>query len=342
MDEGQVEIRFDGIRYGGWQRAEIRASVDDLCASLKLDVTLPGTGTDLGITANTVIDALIGGGLVTKSRLDSLSRSVSKDSHDIAIEGRSLARELVDSQTSKTLSGLTLAEIAKRLCADFKVPLKVAAKTNVVEEFAMQCESPANALINAVRTANLLLYPMPDGGLILTEPDAAAPVALLRYGEHILEYSIVDEYSLRFSEYCVKGYDYDENEGTSSRARDPEINYYRPMEIVADKHGHGIGGCERRAELERNRRLARAHRIELTLQGWRYPAWGVWRLWDINTQVRVTIPPENVDDVFLIGDRTFRLGDRSGRTTKLTLMKREAFSGSHKKGGLKNKGGKNV
>jgi len=330
MDDGLVEIRFDGIRYGWWKSAEVRASVDDLCASLRLAVTLPGTGKNLGITANTVIDVLIAGQPVYKMRLDSLTRSVSGDSHDISIEGRTLARELIDSQYSKTLSGLTLGEIAKQLCADFKVPLKVAAATKEVPEFSMECESPATSLINAARTANLLLYPMPDGGLILTEPTHAAPVTALTYGKDILDYEVVDEHSLRFSEYCVKGYDYEENEALSGKVRDKGIAHFRPMHLVADKHGHGTGGCERRAELERARRLARAHRINLSVQGWRYPAGDSWRLWDINTQVRVTIPPEGINDVFLIGDRSFRLDDRGGRTTKLTVMKRDAFVGEAK------------
>ncbi|MCL2160702.1 MAG: phage tail protein [Betaproteobacteria bacterium] len=328
MDDAQIELQFDGIRYGWWQRAEVRASVDDLCASLNLSITAPGTGNNLGITANTVIKVLIGNQLVTTVRLDKLSRSVGRDSHDISIEGRSIARELIDTQLSKTLSGLTLGEIAKRLCDELKVPLKIAAKTKTVEEFAMQCENPSNALINAARTANLLLYPTTDGGLILAEPTKAAPVAALIYGEHILEYEVVDEYSLRFSEYCVKGYNSDEDEAISGRVWDRGIKFYRPMHIMADRHGHGLGSCERRAELERNRRLARAHRIELTVQGWRYRAEEAWRLWEINTQVRVTIPDEGINDVFLIGERAFRIDDRGGHMTRLTVMKRDAYAGS--------------
>jgi prophage tail gpP-like protein len=335
LDDGAVEIRFDGVRYGFWQKAEIRESVDDLCASLSLAVTLPGHGDNLGINANTVIEALIAGERVTTVRLDSLTRSVGAESHDISLEGRSLGRELVDSQYSKTLSGLKLEEIAKRLCADFKVPLTVSAKTVSVPDFAMQCESPANALINAARAANLLLYPTPDGGLMLAEPTDAAPVATLIYGEHILDYEVTDEYRLRFSEYCVKGYDYAGDKPNKGRVKDDGITFYRPMQIVADKHGKGQGGCERRAELERNRRLARAHRIELSVQGWRFlmtddrrQKTEGWRLWAINTQARVVIPQEGIDDVFLIGDRAFRLDDRGGHVTRLTLMRREAYAGS--------------
>ncbi|MDR1350844.1 MAG: hypothetical protein LBJ59_08755 [Zoogloeaceae bacterium] len=320
-----VEIRFDGKRYGFWQRAEIRASVDDLCDTLSLSVTLPGSGDNLGITPNTVIEVLIDGELVSTTRLDSFSRAVSEESHDIRLEGRSLGRELVDCQYSQTLSGLSLAEIAKRLCATFDVPLKVAGETKVVPEFSMQCEAPANALINAARAANLMIYPTPDGGLMLSAPDRAAPVAALVYGEHLLDYEVVDEYRLRFSEYCVKGYDYAGDKALKGKVTDGGLTYFRPMHMVADKHGKGQGGCERRAELEKNRRLARAHRLDLTVQGWRFRTDNLWRLWAINTQVRVTIPQEGIDDVFLIGDRAFKLDDRGGHVTALTVMRRDAW-----------------
>jgi prophage tail gpP-like protein len=324
MNEDKVEIRFGGVRFGFWQKAEIRESVDDLCASLSLSVTLPGHGDDLGLSANTVIEALVAGKIVSTVRLDSFSRKVGADSHDISLTGRSLGRELVDSQYSLTLSNLNLDEIAKRLCGDFNVPLAVQAKTALVPDFSMQCESPANALVNAARAANLLFYPTPDGGLVLAEPSGAPPVAALKYGEHIREYEVTDEYRLRFSEYCVKGYDYDNDAANKGAVRDKGIRFFRPMQIVADKHGKGQGGCERRAELEHNRRLARAHRIDLTLAGWTLPDGGVWA---VNTQVRVVIPQEKIDGVFLVGDRTFSLDDQGGHVTRLTVMRREAYLG---------------
>lgn len=332
MDEVLAEIRFDGQRYGYWQKVDIRESVDDLCASVRLAITRPGTGDSLGLTANTVADVLIGDGLVTKVRPDSVRRPVDADSHAIYIEARSLGRELVDCQYSKTLSGLKLGEIVKRICSTFKVPVKIEAETAVVPDFSMQCELPANALINAVRAANLLLYPLPDGGLVLTKPTDAAPVASLEYGVHIKRYEVVDEFKLRFSDYVIKGYDYASDAALKGAAKDGGISFFRPMHIVADRHGHGLGGCDRRANLERNRRLARAHRIELEVPGWRYQDEdGNWQLWAINTQVRVIIPEEGIDDVFLIGERTFRLDDKGGSVTLLQVMHRNAFIGEEKK-----------
>ena len=325
-----VELRFDGKRYGYWQSVEIHASVDDLCASVQLAVMSLEQGAGvLPLSENTVIEVLVDGELAATVRVDQVQRYVAKDSHSINIEGRSLGRELVDCQYSATLSNLKLDEIIKRLCSLFKVPIKIMASTVLVPDFAMQCEAPANALINAARASNLLLYPSIDGGLILSEPTSAAPVATLVYGEHILSYNVVDEYKLRFSEYVVKGYDHDSNVSTKGSVKDDAFEFFRPLHIQADKQGQGVGGCDRRAELERNRRKARAHRIELEVQGWRHEA----GLWAINTQVRVVIPLEGIDAVFLIGERTFKLDDNGGSVTNLQVMSREAFIGDKVKPG---------
>ncbi|MDR2195573.1 MAG: hypothetical protein LBE50_03065 [Gallionellaceae bacterium] len=331
MDEVLAELRFDGLRYDFWQKVSIRESVDDLCASVQLGLTRPGTDEALGLTANTVAEVLIDNALVSTVRADSLTRNTDATSTAIQLEARSLGRELVDCQYSQTLSGLTLAEIVKRLCGEFKVPVKIDAPTAVVPDFAMQCESPANAILNAARAANLLFYPTPEGGLILTTPSKAAPVATLRYGEHFTSYSIVDEFKLRFSEYFIKGYDYEGDSALSGRAKDSGIAFFRPMHIQADKHGQGLGGCERRAKMELDRRKARAHRIDLDIPGWRFQdASNAWQLWRINTQVRVIIPHEGVEGVFLIGDRAFQLDDQKGSTTSLQVMPRDAFMGEAK------------
>lgn len=332
MDDAAVELRFDGQRFAYWQQVDIRESVDDLCASVHLGYVKPGAGSSLGLTANTVVDVLIGGDVVTKARSDTRRRKVNSENHAMRFDGRSLARELVDCQYSKTLSGLKLGEIVKRLCKAFEVPVKIEAETVVVPDFSMQCEVPANALINAVRAANLLLYPLPDGGLILTKPSEALPVSTLQYGVNIKSYEVIDEDKLRFSDYTIKGYDYGANLAFKGAAKDPGITFFRPMHVVADKHGKGLGSCERRAVLERNRRLARAHRIELELAGWRYQdSAGDWHPWAINTQVRVIIPEEDIDGVFLIGERAFQLDDRGGEITMLQVMHRNAFLGEDKK-----------
>jgi prophage tail gpP-like protein len=256
---------------------------------------------------------------------------VGKDSHSISLQARSLGRELIDCQYSMTLKGLPLGTIVNRVCKPFNVPVTVPKTTAIVPDFSMQAESPANAILNAARVSNMLIYPTPDGGLVMTEPDNSAPVATLVIGEQIKSYEINDEYKLRFSEYYVKSFDYDANTSRKGAVVDAGLTYFRPMHIVSDRHGNGLGALQRRAELERNRRLARAHSIELELFGWGYttPA-GKFEPWRINTQVRVVIPAEGVDDVFLIGDGSYEQDDNQGTISHLTVMHRNAFVGEVK------------
>lgn len=321
-----VELQFDGARYGFWQQVEIRESIDDLCASVRLSLSGDGTGTALPLTANTVVTVWVDGRLAATVRADTYSRRVDDKSHTISFEGRSLSRELVDCQYSKTLKGLELGELVKAVCEPFKVPVKIVGNTAVVPDFSMQCEMPSNALLNAARAANLLLYATPDGGLILTAPDNSAPVATLVYGQHFKSYGVVEDFKQRYSDYVVKSFDYESGDGPTGSVKDDGISYFRPMHIVADKSGHGLGGLKRRAELERNRRLARAFRIDLAVQGYRHAT----GLWAVNTHVRVVIPAEGVDDVFLLGERSFSRDDKGGSVTHLQVMPRNAFIGEEK------------
>lgn len=321
-----VELRFDGVRYGFWQNVEIHESIDDLCSSVRLSLSGDGTCTALPLIVNTVVTVLVDGLLAATVRPDSYPRRMDSKSHTISFEGRSLARELVDCQYSKTLSGLKLGELIKRICEPFKVPVTIVGETAVVPHFAMQCEMPANALINAARAANLMLYATPDGGLILTPPSNDAPVATLVYGEHFTSYGLVEDFKQRYSDYVVKGFDYESGNALKGSVKDAGIGYFRPMHIVADKQGGGLGGLKRRAELEHNRRLARAFRIDFTLCGYQHAT----GLWAVNNQVRVVIPHEGVDSVFLIGDRTFSRDENGGSVTHLQVMPRDAFIGEEK------------
>ncbi len=280
----------------------------------------------LNLTVNTLVEVLIDNVLVATIRPGRVRRAVSDTSHTVEIEARSLARELVDCQYSAAFKNLKLEEVVKRICTTFKVPLKVVGTTAVVEHFAMQCEVPANALINAARAANLLLYPAPDGGLVLSAPSEAAAVATLTYGRDFKHYELSDNFDLRFSEYVVKSFDYASGAALKGAVKDGEFDFFRPMHIVADRTGRELGGCERRAELERNRRLAKAHALNLSVPGF-YHAQG---LFAINTQVKVVIPQEGIDQVFFFGERTFTQSE-SGSVTQLQLLHRNAFLGEPRK-----------
>ena len=66
--------------------------------------------------------------------------------------------------------------------------------------------------------------------------------------------------------------------------------------------------------------------------GWRYQDTASdWQRWAVNTQVRVIIPPEDIDGVFMIGEIAYREDDHIGKIAVLQVMHRNAFVGEEKK-----------
>lgn len=322
-----VTLKFNGQRFDFWQRVAIRMSVDELVSAVELSFAKSGIGKAFPVNVNTVAEVFINNVLVATVRPDSVPRRISANQHTNAFNGRSLGRELVDTQYSTTLKNLTVSEIVGKLCTLFKVPLTPFKSTALVPDFSMQSESPANAIVNAARTANLLIYPTPDGGLIMAEPDNSAPVATLEMGKQIQEIAINDEYRLRHSEYLVKSFDYGANTSRKGAVRDEELTFFRPMHVIADRLGNSIGALQRRAEMERNRRLARAHSLIVTVTGWGHEQAGPWQPWWLNQHVRVVVPDENIDQVMLISDVEFTQDDKPGSQTSLTVVHRNAFVG---------------
>lgn len=327
MDNNVVGLKFDGLIFDFWQRIAIRMSVDDLAASVEFSFANSSLGTNFPVNVNTVAEVLLNAVLVATVRPDSAPRRIGPNQRSYSFNGRSLGRELIDTQYSATLKKYTVTEIVKHVCTAFKVPLTPIKNTHLVPDFSMQSESPANAILNAARTANLLIYPTPDGGLMMAEPDNSEPVATLEMGEHIQELAINDDYRLRFSEYLVKSFDYNANTSRRGEVRDNELNFYRPMHVIADRMGNSIGALQRRAEMERNRRLARAHSLIVTVTGWGHEQSGAWQPWQLNKQVRIVVPDEGIDQVMLISDLEFTQDDSSGTHTALTVVHRDAFAG---------------
>lgn len=322
-----VTLKFNGLQFDDWQTVNIRQSVDELVTQVQLGFARPGTGTPFPIDVNTVAQVLINDYLVSTVRTDSAPRRITENSHSNQFMGRSLGRELVDTQYSATYKNLTVSEIVKRICTLFKVPLTPFQSTALVPDFSMQSESPANAIVNAARTANLLIYPTPDGGLVMAEPDNNPPVATLEMGKQIKEILINDDYRQRFSEYLVKSFDYGANTSRKGTVKDDGLTFFRPMHVIADRMGNSLGALQRRAEMERNRRLARAHSLVVTVVGWGHDQSNAWQPWRLNTQVRVVVPDEGIDQTLLISDIELTQDDRSGTLATLTLVHRNAFVG---------------
>lgn len=313
-------MKVGARRYESFGAIQINHSVDDLAASFSVAVL-----DDLALEPSTEISLSYGNIPLGCFRVDIETETEEHDRRTIQWQGRSLTRELIDATYSCSWSAMAIAEIAKKLCGIFKVPLRVDGGAGRVPHFAMQSESPANALINATRALNMMCYAAADGGLVLTLPAQNAPVATLKQGEHFTGYRFTQDFRQRFSHYEVRATAYESGgSALKSTERDFGVEHFRPHHIVADRFSESLGATSRRALLERNRRLARSKLLEITL-----PSWGpsADQLFEINTLVRVVIPRRQLDSVLLVAERALVLDPVKGASCRLKLLHSEAFAG---------------
>jgi prophage tail gpP-like protein len=82
--------------------------------------------------------------------------------------------------------------------------------------------------------------------------------------------------------------------------------------------------AEQRAQWEATIRATRAHRLTVTVPGWRRPQSS--RAWAINTLAPVEIPALGISAELLIVQTTMRRARREGSTTELVLVRPDAFA----------------
>lgn len=323
-----LTVHFDGGVVNHWQSATIKTSVDDLCTGVSLSLSQESPQNAFKAGINSVCKLFDEGQLIATTRMDEIVREVGESSHTINVQARSLAREMVDSQYSKTLRGKKLSQIIGEICADLKVPFTSSAPSDeLVPEFSMQCESPSNQVLQLVRAANLFCLPTADGGIHLCPINQDQPVATLIYGRDMKSYTLRDTFRERFSIYQVKGngihdgfafFHDPSHKPANGVVLDNEITYLRPLHVVAEKN-QSIGACERRAKMECERRRARAHRLDITVAGWHDGQGKQGKLWAINTLLRVVIEPEGLDEVLLLSGVELKLDSSGGTTANLSL-----------------------
>jgi prophage tail gpP-like protein len=118
-------------------------------------------------------------------------------------------------------------------------------------------------------------------------------------------------------------------------ARDPGITRYRPKVIVAEAQADD-NNAEKRADWELRRRIARAVKATVTVNGWRQDDGA---LWATNLMVYVDVPWLGLDREMLIGEVAFSIED-GGEITALSLTLPDAFLPEKVRKAKRGKGGK--
>lgn len=350
-----VVLTVNGLRYQGWQSAQVTRSIESISGSFSLSVSErftnqskpwpinPGDACSVSIDDQNLITGYV----------DRRDGSFASGSHDVSVSGRDATGLLVDSSagllpkaaTAKSgkhskweFKNVSVLDFVKQVCEPFGI--KVSLQPYLPEpkppaKFAISPGDTAfNAIEHACRLAGLLPISDGQGHLTLTQAGTERCTTNLIEGDNVLSASVSYDDSGRFYRYITLGQSAgtDENAGSAvsavtGEAFDQGVKQTSRVLIVRPEGGVTRAQAQQRSEWEAIVRYARAATATVRVQGWRQ---GDGSLWPVNALVSAKIPSLEVgtdrDPVqLLITQATYSISPSAGTITELTLRRQNSF-----------------
>lgn len=366
----RVALRVDGASHDWWTAIEIVRDLSDISGGFQIDLhdvararrafpgptpAAPPTAIEAGMPCELAID----GEVVLVGHVDDLKISWSDTDLRIGVAGRDRTGDLVDCAAAVDgpveWRGLTLEEIARRICAPFGIDVR--AETDVGPPFALfgieVAERAMEAIERGCRQRGILAVSDGVGGLVLTRGGTRRAPGKLSIPGNVQQAAINRSWKDRFSEYLVKGQTRPPRAGPAAldgaaaplapdapaaarprqaeeraailmtgRARDAEVTRHRPTVRLAKTQS---GGATVQTQAEWQMRVARGQAETLTysVRDWR--AGPERRLWRPNELATVDDPMAGILGDMLITAVTYRYSEQDGTLAELRLTGPEAF-----------------
>lgn len=328
-----------GQRYEGWQEVRVTAGIERTPSDFDIQLTekWPGQDVQWRIRPGDECQVMIGDDLVLTGYIDDFNPSYDTDSHKIRVAGRSMVADLVDCSAlleSGQLTGLTLLQIAEKLCRPFgiKVVAEVGLGGPLPDVQLQQGESVYGLLERLSRLRKVLVCDDENGNLVFTRPGRDRAQGALRQGVNVKSAAARLSQAERYSDYIVKGQQTGSDElfgpdasEVMAAVKDGAVTRYRPLVIVAESNLDNAMARDR-AEWEMRRRGGRAVQTDIVSPGWRQLQDGkAGRLWRRNLMVPVESEFLGIDRELALGEVTYLLGPQ-GTLCSMTLAPPEAFT----------------
>ena len=334
----ELILHINGQLYQGWKRVSVTRSLEGGPHQFQVEAA-PGLDADNGLFAlsdGMPVELFVNDERITSGYIDELDIRYDHRSASVTIRGRSKLGDLVDcSGLGKQYKEQSLASIARTLCQPFGIeviidPNASAAANDVFKQTSLTLDAGQTLwqfLEELARLRAVLLISDADGNLIISRSGQAQTSTALELGKNILSASASRSHRGLFSCIQVVG---DPAPGKYIGAPPAIIGHaegraerHRPQVVMADTPSDQ-DACDAQAQHQRNVNWGRSRRITYKMQGWRASNDGP--LWMPNQLIRVTDPRLQLDDQErLITSVRFAADTRSGQTTELTLMPKEAF-----------------
>lgn len=357
-----VSIVVNGRKYSGMTSARITRSIKTLAGSFALEVSdrWDGESDPWPIQNEDACRVMIDDEVMIDGFVDTTDIDATADSRTLRYGGKDAAAAIVensatvqgasvkakagagggDRDTTKhsaesvkwSYTNIDVVAFTRAIAAPFGLAVSVQSGL-VTKRIAREIVNPGDTGWEAVKrvaeAAGVLLVSDGRGGILITRSGKARAANLIE-GFNIKLASRHSDATQRFRRYLlscqVPGTDEAFGEATQiqATATDDDVRRASRILLVRPDKGYSAADARARADWEARIRAARSEELSCTVVGWRQPN---GELWPVNALTRVTAPRMlGVDGEMLIAEAEFTIDDRSGRLTKLSLVRPDAFA----------------
>lgn len=292
-DQAQIEVIVAGVAYRGWLQSEVERSLESLCGTFNIPVTLV-PGQPPRIARGDEVSVKIGTTTVITGFVLAAEPFYRRGDCGMRITGRDRTGDLVRSSAvhkGGQWKGATLTRIAKDLAQPFAIEVVADADVGApIADFKISHgESVLDTLSRAARLRGVLVTRDDAGRLLLTKAGKQRFEGVVRIGYNVISMESVGTDEQRHSEYIAYGQsnyeglnDFDAARSLKATAKDADIKRYLPLVINSDGNRTQ---AELQALVDHTVRVRRGHAsgFKYTVEGWTFKG----RAWPVNQRVAV-------------------------------------------------------
>lgn len=322
--------------YGGWETARVSCGLGKLAGEFTLSVSdrWAGQNVERPIAGGSPTTITLNGQTVITGYTNKPHTKRNATDHSIEFNGKDKTCDLEQCciiQQGLSLAGLTLAQLAEKLCEPFGIPVIV--ETDIGGPFPIANVEPGQRIFELLdhlaQLRGVLITTDGKGSLVLTEPGTAvAPDAIVMGVNAKANDGYTDMDEVYSDYYCFTQLSQgaantvsDSGVNIQGHAVDKRVPRYRPFafqgELSIDPNY-----AQKRANWKRNVQAALSNPITHTVRGWEHSQ-GLWRH---NTLVSVTDGDFQLNNVLRLISNVAYLKDGDGGTrTDITTVGRHAY-----------------
>lgn len=326
----QLDMYVDGVIYSHWNTIDIVKDIEAVSGAY--NITLDAVSVFRFVDGKAVRIEIAKKPVIT-GYIESVVFTGEPGKYEIALSGRDKTGDIIDCSAVTTTSeflNISFKSLAEKLCSPFgiKVTSKTEKAKKKLSKVSLQHGSVFEELERESRKVGVFLFPDPNGDLVIDEIGSETLTTRLTMPGNVIKIGSSIDTSQRFSEYRVKGQQGSTGTLTpkqqtqvSAKAKDENIERYRPLIIVAES-GMGSAQAKERVEWEAAVRAGRSEELKVFINGWTDEGAA---LWTVNKIVSVKIDDIQFEDKMLIKRVAFRYNETDGQSTELTLSYPEAY-----------------